>query len=336
MESKTSILITCLIFATAFQLLLPVSEASGCGSTTTSDLKIGYYKDKCAKAESIVKSTVSYHVKNNPGLGAGLIRLFFHDCFVRGCDASVLLDPTPENNQTEKQAIPNFPSLRGFEVIDAAKAELEKECKGTVSCADIIALAARDATYLLGNISYEIPTGRLDGRVTNSTEALLNLPPPFFNLTELVASFARKGLSTAEMVALSGSHSIGRSHCSSFTSRLYPTIDPTMDPKFGASLRKLCPDPQNTTTDGVVPQDFVTPGKLDIQYYKNVESLTALFFSDWSLLTSTETRNQVETYTKEPEKFNQDFINAMVKMGNIEVLTGSPGEVRGPTCRFVN
>lgn len=333
MESRLSILITCLVFATAFQLLLPVSEASGCGG---SDIKVGYYNDKCATAESIVKSTVSSFLKNNTGLGAGLIRLFFHDCFVRGCDASVLLDPTPANPQPEKLAIPNFPSLRGFEVIDAAKAELEKVCEGKVSCADIIALAARDATYLLGNIYYEIPTGRLDGRVSNSTEALLNLPAPFFNLTQLEASFASKGLSAAEMVALSGAHSIGRSHCSSFTSRLYPTIDPTMDKSFGESLRNLCPDPKTTTNDGVVPLDFVTPDKLDVQYYKNVESLTALFFSDWSLLTSGETKNQVETYTNEPEKFKQDFINAMVKMGTIEVLTGSPGEVRGPTCRFVN
>ncbi|XP_078172623.1 peroxidase 2-like [Carex rostrata] len=328
MESKLSIWITCLIFATAFQLLLPVSEAYYSRS-----LKVGYYRNKCRTAESIVKSTVRSYVKRNPGLGAGLIRMHFHDCFVRGCDASVLLDPTQANPQPEKLAIPNFPSLRGFEVIDAAKAKLEKKCKGVVSCADILALAARDASYILGNISYKIPTGRLDGRVSNSTEALLNLPPPFFNLTQLVASFARKGLSAAEMVTLSGAHSIGRSHCSSFTSRLYPTIDPTMNQTFGASLRKRCP--QNTTNDGVVPQDFVTPDKLDVQYYKNVESLTALFFSDWALLTSGETNKQVETYTKEPEKFKQDFINAMVKMGSIEVLTGSPGEVRG-TCRFVN
>ncbi|XP_078164668.1 peroxidase 2-like [Carex rostrata] len=327
MESKISILITCLIFATAFHLLLPASEAS---------LKVGYYKSKCKRAESIVKSTVGTYVKKNPGLGAGLIRMYFHDCFVRGCDASVLLDPTQANPQPEKLAIPNNPSLRGFEVIDAAKAEVEKECKGVVSCADIIALAARDASYILGNISYKIPTGRLDGRVSNSAEALQNLPPSFFNLTQLEAGFATKGLSTSDMVALSGAHSIGRSHCSSFTSRLYPTIDSTMNQTFGASLRKLCPDPNNAINDGDVPQDFVTQDKLDVQYYKNVESLTALFFSDWSLLTSTETRKQVDTYTKDPETFKQDFINAMVKMGNIEVLTGPPGEVRGPTCRFVN
>jgi peroxidase len=326
MESKISILVTCLIFATAFQLLLPLSEAS---------LKVGYYRHhNCYRAESIVKSTVRSFVRKDPGLGAGLIRMFFHDCFVRGCDASVLLDPTPANNQTEKQAIPNNPSLRGFEVIDAAKKELEKECPGVVSCADIIALAARDASFLLGNISYKIPTGRLDGRISNGAEALQFLPPPFFNLTQLEAIFASKGLSAAEMVALSGAHSIGRSHCSSFTSRLYPTIDGTMNQQFGAALRNLCP--QNATVDDVVRQDSVTENKLDEQYYKNVESLTALFFSDWSLLTSPATRQQVNTYTKEPEKFKEDFANAMIKMGSIiEVLPGSPGEVRGPTCRFV-
>ncbi|XP_078161571.1 peroxidase 2-like [Carex rostrata] len=326
MESKISIFITCLVFAAAFQLLLPVSEAS---------LKVGYYKSKCKKAESIVKSTVRSFIVKNPGLGAGLIRMFFHDCFVRGCDASVLLDPTPANPQPEKLSIPNNPSLRGFEVIDAVKAELEKQCPGVVSCADIIALSARDASLFLGNISYKIPTGRLDGRVSISAEALQILPAPSFNLSQLEASFASKGLSTAEMVALSGAHSIGRSHCSSFTSRLYPTIDPTMNQGFGSFLRKLCP--QNAAVDGVVPQDFVSPNKLDEQYYKNVESLTALFFSDWSLLTSGATLNQVDTYTKVPGAFKADFANAMIKMGSInEALPGSPGEVRGPTCRAVN
>ncbi|KAJ1697701.1 hypothetical protein LUZ63_006213 [Rhynchospora breviuscula] len=323
MESKISILVTCLTFATAFQLLLPLSEAS---------LKVGFYKKTCPRAESIVKSTVRSFVRKNSGLGAGLIRMFFHDCFVRGCDASVLLDPSPANPDPEKNSIPNNPSLRGYEVVDAAKAALEKECPGVVSCADIIALAARDASFLLGKISYKIPTGRRDGKVSNNAEVLQFLPAPFFNLSQLEASFAIKGLSTADMVALSGAHSIGRSHCSSFTSRLYPNIDWTMSQRFGFFLRRLCP--QNATVDGVVPQNFFKPNRLSAQYYFNVESLIALFFSDWTLLTSQKTAQQVDAYTKVPGLFEADFAKAMVNLGNVEVLTWPKGEIRGPTCRL--
>lgn len=59
----------------------------------------------------------------------------------------MLLNST-ETNLAEKEAMPNQ-SLDGFYVIDAAKAALEKACPGTVSCADIVALVARDAVSLV-------------------------------------------------------------------------------------------------------------------------------------------------------------------------------------------
>jgi peroxidase len=227
-------------------------------------------------------------------------------------------------------SVANNPSLRGFEVIDEAKSMLEHVCPGVVSCADIIAFAARDASYSLGRISYEIPSGRLDGRVSNADEVLKALPAPFHNLTVVKSLFAAQGLSTDDVVTLSGAHSIGRSHCSSFTTRLYPTIDTTMDQGFGSFLRSKCS--QNAQDDGVVPQDFVTPKRLDNQYYQNVADLKGLFFSDWSLLTSSETADLLNAFRTTPKLFEEKFAESMVKMGNIG---GTEGEVR-TTCRAVN
>lgn len=59
----------------------------------------------------------------------------------------MLLKSTAKN-QAERDAIPNQ-SLRGFQVIDAVKYAVEKACPGVVSCADILALVARDAVLMV-------------------------------------------------------------------------------------------------------------------------------------------------------------------------------------------
>jgi peroxidase len=66
----------------------------------------------------------------------------------QGCDASILLDSSASVT-SEKRSIPNKDSARGFEVVDEIKAALEAACPRTVSCADVLALAARDSTVVV-------------------------------------------------------------------------------------------------------------------------------------------------------------------------------------------
>ncbi|MFS7929677.1 putative peroxidase [Helianthus anomalus] len=300
-------------------------------------IQIGFYSDSCSEAESIIKQEVSKAYSEDRGLAAGLVRLHFHDCFVRGCDASVLIDSTP-SNQAEKDSPANNPSLRGFNVIDSAKARLEASCPGIVSCADIIAFAARDSFEITGGLGYEVPAGRRDGRVSLIADTRA-LPPATSNLAQLTQSFSTNGLTQEEMVTLSGAHTIGRSHCTAFTSRLYnfnSTVnqDPSVNPLYASKLKQECPKGSNNV-NLVVPMNPSSPTISDTGYYVDVLNNRGLFTSDQSLLMSPSTLNQMHQHAMNPLVWKIKFAKAMVKMGRIGVITGQQGEIRS-NCRVIN
>ncbi|GMP66912.1 hypothetical protein CsSME_00027078 [Camellia sinensis var. sinensis] len=308
-------------------VLLDLANAQG--------LKLGFYSSSCPSAEAITKKITTKFISHTPSFAPKLLRMHFHDCFVRGCEASVLLNSTT-NNKAEKTAIPNL-SLNGFQIIDAVKAALEKKCPGVVSCADILALVARDAVSVIKGPFWPVPTGRRDGRISLASEVLTNLPFPTFNITQLKSSFASKGLNVKDLAVLSGGHTIGISHCPSFTKRLYNftgkgDTDPTLDTKYIVHLKKKC-KPGDTTTP--VPMD-PTPKKFDIGYYTNVEKHRGLFQSDAALLTDSTTSAYIQLQkTPKRSTFLKDFANSMVKMGQIGVLTGNSGEIR-KICSRIN
>ncbi|XP_059664472.1 peroxidase 27-like [Cornus florida] len=308
-------------------LVLDLANAQG--------LKLGFYSKTCPSAEAIVKRTTAQFVSRAPSLAAPLLRMHFHDCFVRGCDGSVLLNST-RNNQTEKSAFPNQ-SLRGFQVIDAAKSAVEKKCPGVVSCADILALVARDAVSAINGPSWAVPLGRRDGRVSILSDALTNLPSPFANITQLKAAFSSKGLTVKDLGVLSGAHTIGISHCTSFTNRLYNftgkgDTDPALDSKYIAQLKKKC-KPGDATT--FVAMDPGSPNKFDADYYTLVSKRRGLFQSDAALVNDNVTGAYVKLQATSGSTFFKDFAAAMVKMGGIQVLTGNAGEIR-KQCAFIN
>ncbi|GMI69945.1 hypothetical protein like AT1G71695 [Hibiscus trionum] len=289
-----------------------------------SGLSWTFYQNSCPKVESIIRKQLQKVFKEDIGQAAALLRLHFHDCFVQGCDASVLLDGSA-SGPSEKDAPPNL-TVRGFKIIDDLRALVHKQCGRVVSCADIVALAARDSVYLSGGPDYDVPLGRRDGLSFATRNATLqNLPPPFANASTILSSLATKKFDPTDVVALSGGHTIGISHCSSFTRRLYPTQDPSMDQTFAKNLKGVCPtaDSSNTTV-----LDIRSPNKFDNKYYVDLMNRQGLFTSDQDLYTNSRTRSIVTSFAVNESLFFEKFVVAMVKMSQLSVLTGKTGEIR--------
>ncbi|XP_073152366.1 peroxidase 43-like [Henckelia pumila] len=301
-------------------------------------LQVGFYANTCPDVEAIVTGVVREAVASDQTAAPALLRLHFHDCFVQGCEGSILIDngsPADEKNAFEHQGV------RGFDVIEKAKSQLESACPGVVSCADIVALAARDAIVLAKGPSYEVETGRRDGMVSD-TKMADNMPDVSDSIQKLKHKFLEKGLTEKDLVILSAAHTIGTTACFFMTSRLYTFSgsagsDPSIIPEFLPELKSKCP--QNGDVNVRLPMDRGSGDTFDNQILQNIRGGFAVLQSDASLYQDEATQSVVDSYfesssaTSAPS-FEADFADSIVKLGRIGVLTGSEGKIRAVCKSF--
>ncbi|KAG6542453.1 hypothetical protein Mapa_016143 [Marchantia paleacea] len=292
---------------------------------SSSTFKRNFYSETCKDAENIVFQVVAKYLHTNPELGAGIIRLLFHDCFIIGCDASIRLEGT----DSELEAIPN----QNFKVIEQAKANLEAACPGVVTCADIIALASRDSSFLLGGKYFEIKTGRFDGKAPG----VVDLPAPTSSVSDTMRLFTNVGLSQDDLVVLLA-HTSGVSQCRFFSSRLYNfsstgRADPTMDAGYRAVLQRRCPQDGDGSADQELDRGSVL--YFDNSYYQNLLRNQGLLQIDQQLTYDDRTIGLVQDLAHSFATFDEAFADSMTKMSEIHVKGPSHGEVR-KVCSSAN
>ncbi|GMI91576.1 hypothetical protein like AT2G34060 [Hibiscus trionum] len=291
-------------------------------------ISVNYYAKSCPQVEQLVGSITSQQFKEAPVSAPATIRLFFHDCFVEGCDASILIATQPGSKLLAEKDAEDNKDLRteGFDTITRAKTLVESKCPGIVSCADILAIAARDFIHLSGGLNYPVKKGRWDGKISMATRVPTNLPHANSTVDQLIKLFSSKGLTIQDLVVLSGAHTIGFAHCKNFLDRIYnykgtKQADPSIDPRLLKALKMSCPQ-VGGNADIVAPFDVTTPFVFDHAYYRNLQSKLGLLASDQGLFLDPRTKPIVQSFGEDKAKFFQAFSAAMDKMGSIGIKRG--------------
>ncbi|ESQ52003.1 hypothetical protein EUTSA_v10016874mg [Eutrema salsugineum] len=341
--SLTSSLIFLFLFSVSHIPIFPakhtISPPPALRQRQQRELSSDYYSKKCPQLENLVGSVTSQRFKEVPISAPATIRLFFHDCFVEGCDGSILIE-TEKGSKTlaEREAEENKDLRKeGFESIIKAKALVESHCPSRVSCSDILAIATRDFIHLAGGPYYQVKKGRWDGKRSTATNVPPNIPRSNSTVDQLIKLFASKGLTVEDLVVLSGSHTIGFAHCKSFIGRLYDfkgtkRPDPNLDPRLIKELRMSCPFTGGSS--GVsLPLDATTPFVFDNGYFRGLGTKLGLLGSDQALFLDPRTKPITLEMSKDKQRFLKAFGDAMDKMGSIGVKRGRKhGEIR-TDCR---
>lgn len=317
------------LIVTLFPILFHLPSTQ---SQPNPSLSVDYYQKTCPQFHNIMQRIVADKQLSAPTTAAAILRVYFHDCVVNGCDASVLI-ASNSFNKSELDADINH-SLAGdaFDLITRAKTALELECPGIVSCSDILAVSARDLIVMVGGPIFKLLLGRKDSKVSDPSIVDINIPHVNMSMNQALALFTSRGFTAQEMVALIGAHTIGFSHCKEFANRLFnfsktSDFDPAYNPVFAQGLRKLCANHTNSPEMAAF-NDAFTPGKFDNMYYRNLQRGLGLLQSDQAMATDILTKPFVDLFAANQTVFFDSFARSMEKLSVYKIKTDMDGEVR--------
>lgn len=181
-----------------------------------------------------------------------------------------------------------------------------------------------------GGPNYAVPLGRRDG-LTFSASRTTDLPSPFNTTSVTIKTFAAKNFDVTDVVALSGAHTFGIAHCGTFFNRLSP-LDPNMDKTLAKNLQATCP---NANSGNSANLDIRTPTVFDNKYYIDLMNRQGVFTSDQDLLNDKRTKGLVNDFAVNQNLFFEKYVDAVLRMSQLDVLTGNQGEIRSK-CSVVN
>ncbi|KAI3961901.1 hypothetical protein MKW98_022106 [Papaver atlanticum] len=310
-------------------------------SVNEARLSYGHYQTSCPNVEALVRDTLVPIFLTDATAPASFLRLLFHDCQVQGCDASILLNSERRNIGSEMISSKNF-MIRNRESIGLIKSVVESECPGKVSCADIIALAAKESVAFTGGPQIQVPLGRKDSTSSSYKQADIWLPSPQVSVDGMLQIFRSKGMNIQESVAMLGAHTLGVGHCLNIVDRLYNPKHTNSNPAsahdmlekgYEALLKMQCPTSVPLTNLTFVPND-ITPLTFDNQYYRDIIYGRGLFGIDSSISKDPRTSPVVKLFADDQNYFFQVFASAFVKLSSTNVLAGNLGQIRSDCSRL--
>jgi peroxidase len=259
----------------------------------------------------------------------------------QACDASILLEAAAAPGGASEMQAGSNGGVRRLEWIEGVKAAVEAECPGAVSCADVVAMSARDAVALSGGPDVRLPLGRLDATPATMTAAMTAASEmtaaaaaeaalPAANVSVTAALRLFPDMDAAEAVALLGAHTLGVAHCNSFADRLFPARDPTMNFLLANALRARCSLPVSAAASFAALDS--TNLRFDSAYFRDLLNGRGLLRIDSALALHPRTQPHVRRFAADPPAFFAAFSSAFVKLTS---KVASHGEVR-INCRRPN